>query len=188
VDVQNLSRCCAAVFWVVGPCIVLEPIRVASRDLCTPLNTLYSIESPKLGFGFCLDYSIKNSFAVCRFVRPQLRELIIHLQFWLHSSLFLLVFFDSQVRISLLGEVRATPVDNLRRRGASIAGFGACCSEAGLDCVATPPNRELTESFRRSGTLVRIREPPQIITSVVVKHFICGTKLSGKGQELCKLA
>jgi hypothetical protein len=28
------------------------------------LNTLYSVESPKLGFGFCLDYSIQNSFAV----------------------------------------------------------------------------------------------------------------------------
>jgi hypothetical protein len=36
----------------------------------------------------------------------------------------LLVFFDSQAMISLLGEVgRATPVDNLRRRGAVIAGF-----------------------------------------------------------------
>jgi hypothetical protein len=34
------------------------------------------------------------------------------------------VFFDLQARISLLGEVgRATPVDNLRRRGAAIAGF-----------------------------------------------------------------
>ena len=43
---------------------------------------------------------------------------------WLHSSLFLLVFFDSQARISLLGEVNyATPVDNQRRRGAAIAGF-----------------------------------------------------------------
>jgi hypothetical protein len=38
--------------------------------------------------------------------------------------LFLLVFFDSQARISLLGKVgRATLVDNLRRRGAAIAGF-----------------------------------------------------------------
>jgi hypothetical protein len=42
----------------------------------------------------------------------------------LHFSLFLLVFFDSQARISLLGEVgRAMLVDNLRRRGAAIAGF-----------------------------------------------------------------
>jgi hypothetical protein len=33
------------------------------------------------------------------------------------------VFFDSQSGISLLGEVgRAMPVDNLRRRGAAIAG------------------------------------------------------------------
>jgi hypothetical protein len=41
------------------------------------------------------------------------------------------VFFDSQARISLLGEVgHATPVDNLRRHGATIVGFGTYCSEA----------------------------------------------------------
>jgi hypothetical protein len=65
VDVQNLSRCCVTIFWAVGLCIVLEPIRGASKGLARP------------------------------FVRPQLHELIIHLQFCLHSSLFLLVFFDS---------------------------------------------------------------------------------------------
>jgi len=69
-------------------------------------------------------------------------SLILHLQIWLRSFLFLLVFFDSQARISLLGEVnRATPVDNQRRRGAAIAGFGTCCSEAGSICVKPPPNR-----------------------------------------------
>nr|CAB3498421.1 unnamed protein product [Digitaria exilis] len=31
-------------------------------------------------------------------------------------------------------------VDNLRRRGAVIAGLGTCCSEAGSIYVATPPN------------------------------------------------
>jgi hypothetical protein len=46
----------------------------------------------------------------------------------LHYSLFLLVFFNLQARISLLGEVgHATPVDNLRRRGSTIAGFRTCC-------------------------------------------------------------
>jgi hypothetical protein len=35
-DVQNLSRCRAAVFWAVGLCIVLEPIKGASRDLARP--------------------------------------------------------------------------------------------------------------------------------------------------------
>jgi hypothetical protein len=50
-------------------------------------------------------------------------RLIIHLQFWLCVFLFLLVFFDSQVRISLLGEVsHAHTADNLRRHGAAIAG------------------------------------------------------------------
>jgi hypothetical protein len=69
-------------------------------------------------------------------------RLIIHPQFRLRSFLFLLVFFDSQARISLLGEVScAHMADNLRRRGAAITGFRACCSEAGSICVSPPQNR-----------------------------------------------
>jgi hypothetical protein len=69
-------------------------------------------------------------------------RIIIHLQFWLRSFLFLLVFFDLQARINLLGEMSyARTADNLRRRGAVIAGFRACCSEAGLICVSPPPNQ-----------------------------------------------
>jgi hypothetical protein len=33
VGIQNLSGCCVTVCWAVGPCTVLEPIRVASRGL-----------------------------------------------------------------------------------------------------------------------------------------------------------
>ena len=57
--------------------------------------------------------------------------LIIHLQFVpnleLRSLEFLLVFFVSQAGISLLGEVNrlGDMVDNLRSRGAKIAGFGS---------------------------------------------------------------
>ena len=57
------------------------------------------------GFGFSLDYSIKNSFIVHQFVRPQLREFNHSSANWLRSFLFLLVFFVVQVGISLLGEV-----------------------------------------------------------------------------------
>ena len=93
-----------------------------------------------------------NCFAVHRFVRPQLREINHTSAIWLHSFLFLLVFFDSQARISLLGEVdRASPVDNQWRRGAAIAGFRTCCSEAGSSCVKFPPNRELSEPIGRLG-------------------------------------
>ena len=85
-------------------------------------------------------------------MRPQLREINHTSAIWLHAFLFLLVFFDSQARIRLLGEVdRASPVDNQRRRGAAIAGFKTCCSEAGSSCVKFPPNRELSEPFGRSG-------------------------------------
>jgi hypothetical protein len=51
------------------------------------------------------------------------------------------VFFDSQAMISLLDKVdHARTVDNQRRRGSVIAGFGMCCSEAASICVSSPPN------------------------------------------------
>ena len=52
-------------------------------------------------------------------------RLIIHLQFWLRSFLFLVVFFVAQEEISLLGEVNLVRdlVDNQRSCGAKIAGF-----------------------------------------------------------------
>ena len=80
---------------------------------------------PSLGFGFCLDYSVKNSFAVHRFVRPQLHEINHSSAIWLRSFLFLLVFFVAQAWISLLGEVNLVYdlVDNQRSCGAKIAGF-----------------------------------------------------------------
>ena len=81
--------------------------------------------SSSLGFEFCLDYSIKNSFAVHRFVRPQLREINQSSAVWLLSFLFLLVFFVAQAEISLLGEVNLVhdSVDNQRSCGAKIVGF-----------------------------------------------------------------
>src|SRR6266540_1407367 len=36
VSIQNLPGCCVTVFWPVGPCIVLESIRGASRGLACP--------------------------------------------------------------------------------------------------------------------------------------------------------
>jgi hypothetical protein len=35
-DIQNLLGCYVTVYWAVGPCPVLEPIRVASRGLAHP--------------------------------------------------------------------------------------------------------------------------------------------------------
>jgi hypothetical protein len=37
-----------------------------------------------------------------------------------------------------------------------LQGSEPSCSEAGSNCVVTPPNRELSEPFGRSGTLVHI--------------------------------
>ena len=80
---------------------------------------------PSLGFGFCLDYSVKNSFTVHRFVRPQLYEINHSSATWLRSFLFLLVFFVALAWISLLGKVNLVRdlVDNQRSCGAKIAGF-----------------------------------------------------------------
>jgi hypothetical protein len=36
VGIQNLLGCYVTVYWAVGPCTVLEPIRVASRGLAHP--------------------------------------------------------------------------------------------------------------------------------------------------------
>ena len=56
------------------------------------------------------------------------------------------MFFDSQARISLLGEVdHASSVDNLRRRSPAIAGFDSSFLEARSMCVVTPSNRCLSE-------------------------------------------
>ena len=80
---------------------------------------------PSLGFGFWLDYSIKTSFTVHRFVRPQLREINHSSAIWLLFFLFLLVFFVAQAGVNLLGEVNRihASVDNQRSCGAKIAGF-----------------------------------------------------------------
>ena len=56
--------------------------------LITYVSHINTISPPRLSLNyqnqtrtFLLDYSIKNSFAVHRFVRPQLHEIIFHLQF-----------------------------------------------------------------------------------------------------------
>ena len=70
------------------------------------LGNLLAAATPLLGFGFCLDYSVKNSFAAVSVCETPTRVLN-------HSSaIFQIVFFlilacvfDSQARISLRGEV-----------------------------------------------------------------------------------
>lgn len=87
-------------------------------------------------------------------MRPQLIRLIINLQFGLHY--FLIVFFHSQADINLL--VMSTvhpPIDNMRRRGAVIAGFRMCCLEAGQS-VSSLLNGWLSEPAGRWVTLAFI--------------------------------
>jgi hypothetical protein len=122
-------------------------------------NPLYTVAAALIRVGFCLDYSVKNSFAVSSVCETPTREINHSSAIWLHSSLFLLVFFDSQARI-LAFLARSTVQRRLITRGdvvLRLRGFGSCCSEAGSTCVSFPPNRELPEPFGRSGTLVHIK-------------------------------
>ena len=69
------------------------------------LGSLLAATTPLLGFEFCLDYSVNNSFATVSVCETPTREINHTSAIVLHSSLFLLIFFDLQARISLLGEV-----------------------------------------------------------------------------------
>ena len=81
-----------------------------------------------------------NSFAVHRFVRPQLREFNHTSAIVLQSSLFLLVFLIRRQGLAFSARsIAFWTVDNQRRRRAVIAGFRTYCSEAGSICVSPPP-------------------------------------------------
>ena len=61
---------------------------------------------PLLGFGFCLDYSVKNSFAAVSVCETPTR--VLNHSYAIFKIVFFIVIaciFDSQVRISLHGEV-----------------------------------------------------------------------------------
>src|SRR5438128_2279401 len=101
VDVQNLSGCCATIFWPVGPCIVLESIRGASRGLARPNPYIFSSRRHFRVWVFLRFILSSNSITVHRFVRPHFvinTVLIV-------TFLFLLVFSVALAGISLLGEV-----------------------------------------------------------------------------------
>ena len=101
-----------------------------------------------------------NSFAVHRFVRPQLREFNHTSAIVLQSSLFLLVFLIRRQGSAFSARsIVFWTVDNQRRRRAAIAGFRTCCSEAGSICVSPPTKSTYQEPFGRSGTLVHITCP-----------------------------
>jgi hypothetical protein len=62
------------------------------------------------------------------------------------------VFFDWQARISLLGEAgRATLVDNLRRRGAEIAGFLNVLFGSRIDLCRDFTKSSYIGTFRKIG-------------------------------------
>ena len=86
-------------------------------------------------------------------MRPQLSSAkTIHLQF--RCVLPCSCLCSSIRRRGLAFLARSTglrTVDNLRRRGAAIAGFGTCCSEAESICVAPPLNRTYPGPVGRSG-------------------------------------
>jgi hypothetical protein len=112
-----------------------------------------------LGFGFCLDYSVDNSFTTAIGLwDPNFVRLIIHLQF---GCIPLCSCVCSRfVGKDLAFLARSTVQCRLITRGVMVLrlrGSEPSCSEAGSNHVVTPPNRELSEPFGRSGTLVHIK-------------------------------
>jgi len=106
-----------------------------------------------LGFGFCFDYSVKNNFTVSSVYKTPTHEINHSSANWLHSSLFLLVFFDSEAKdLAFLAWSHAQ--GRLITRGDVVLrlwGFRSCCSEARSICVLFSPNQVLTEPLGRSG-------------------------------------
>jgi hypothetical protein len=91
------------------------------------IDPIYSVAAIILR-RFCLSYSVKNSPPIDRFVRPQLKCLINHLQLSrLCSSLFLFVSsIHRQGKALVARSIVQRMVDNQRRSGAAIAGFESC--------------------------------------------------------------
>ena len=118
---------------VFGHCIMLEPIRGASRGSCATLETLLAAATSLLWFGFCLDYSIKNSFAAVSVCETPTRVLIIHPQFSrLCSFLFLLASSIRRQGLAFVARlIVQRMVDNQRRSGAAITGFESWWLEVG---------------------------------------------------------
>jgi hypothetical protein len=100
VSIQNLFQCCVTVFGLLGRVSSLSPLGGRVQGWRRPLD-LYNQPPPlSLGFGFCLDYSVKNSFAAASVCETPTREINHSSAIWLHSFLFLLVFFDLQAKES----------------------------------------------------------------------------------------
>jgi hypothetical protein len=98
VGIQNLTGCCATVFWAVGPC--WSPLGLRPGGLHTP-NSLLLSRYLHLRIWVLLRFiQSSNSVAVHRFVRPHL----VIKSVWLHL-LFLLVFLIALAGISLRSEV-----------------------------------------------------------------------------------
>jgi hypothetical protein len=128
---------------VFGPCIELEPIRDASRGSYTTLASLKQLLLLSLGFVFCLDYSVDNSFAATvNLWDPNFVRLIIHLQFgYIPLCSCMCSRFTSK---DLAFLERSTVQGQSITRGVVVLwlrGSEPSCSEAESNCVVTPPNR-----------------------------------------------
>ena len=105
VDIQNLFRCCDAVFWPFGPCIFVEPIRGASRVLHNPrvfINSHHILVRGRFLLKLDLSRTVRRR-SVCETPTRELNHpsVIFQIMFFL----VLACVFDSQARISLRGEV-----------------------------------------------------------------------------------
>jgi hypothetical protein len=132
-------------FCSVGPCIIVEPVRGGRvQGWWWPLDLYIQPPPLLLRFGFCLDYFAKNSFAVLSVCETPIREINFSSANWLHSFLFLLVFFNSQAKDLAFLE-RYTAKCRLITRGYVVLrsrGFASYCSEAGsIFCLVSTKSK-----------------------------------------------
>jgi hypothetical protein len=91
------------------------------------IGTLLAATTPSLRFGFCFrSYLCRH----CLFVKPHVEILIIHLQLSLQLSCILpcsclCSLIRSIYQPSWRGQSACDTVDNQRRHGAKVAGFGS---------------------------------------------------------------
>jgi len=115
------------------------------------LRPLYPIAATLVRFWVVLRLFCQEQFVVSSICETPTHEINLSSANWLHSSLFLLVLFNLQVK-DLAFLARSTAQWRLITRGdvvLRLRGFRSCCTEARSICVLFLPNQELPEPFER---------------------------------------
>jgi hypothetical protein len=156
VDFQNLSGCCATIFWAVGPCIVLTPIGAHPGGHPRPNPRIFSsYRHIRVWVLFSSSFPLRNRHLHCNCdvesfccesgprscssplwwwvllwseLEPHTCHCFIHIHnFRLRVYNFLLVFFDSLAELAfLVRSIKLCLIDNQQSCDVTVAGFELC--------------------------------------------------------------